>query len=67
MGRVRSAGGGVAAVQKVWAWEIEDKSLIPMEYWVLDEKKISAVVKAMKATTNIPGIKITETIKTSIR
>jgi leucyl aminopeptidase len=39
-----------------WTWDITDESLIPREYLVVDSKKITAVVKALKEQCNIPGI-----------
>lgn len=39
-----------------WKYNVSDSSLIPREYLMLDDKKISGVVKAMKAETNILGI-----------
>ena len=38
-------------------WEVSDASLIPEEYWCLDEKKIGQVVRAMKCENPIPGIR----------
>jgi hypothetical protein len=43
-----------------WGFEITDAALIPREYLMVDEKKIGAVVRAMKAQTNIPGVKAIE-------
>ena len=42
----------------VWNWEVEDKSLIPPEYWMLDEKAISVEVHYHKDKTLIPGIRV---------
>ncbi|ADK81891.1 hypothetical protein [Sediminispirochaeta smaragdinae] len=41
-----------------WTFIIEETDKIPREYMVPDEKKIRQVVKALKADTNIPGIKV---------
>lgn len=46
--------------RSTWKYAVEDLSLIPREYLVLDEKKVKAVVKAMRADTNIPGIRVFE-------
>lgn len=46
------------AVTTPWTWEVIDESLVPREYLMLDRKKISAVVKAMKADTRIAGIHV---------
>lgn len=47
---------GISSRQN-WKFEITDASLIPREYLMPDEKKISGVVKAMKDATNISGIR----------
>lgn len=42
----------------VWTFEIVDSARIPPEFWMVDEKKIGAVVRAMRSACNIPGIKV---------
>ena len=44
------------SIPKIWKFRITDSSLIPDEFWILDETKIGKVVKAMKETTKIPGV-----------
>lgn len=39
-----------------WAYDILDENAIPREFLTVDTKKISAVVKAMKEKTDIPGV-----------
>lgn len=39
-----------------WKWEITDRSKIPPEYWMVDEAKITKVVKA--GLREIPGVRI---------
>ena len=41
-----------------WKFEIMDESLIPREYLMVDEVKIRKMVKALQASTNIPGIRV---------
>ena len=41
-----------------WKFEIEDVSIIPAEYMIPDEKKIGAVVRALKNNINIAGVRI---------
>jgi len=41
-----------------WGWELEDADKIPDEFWQLDEAKIGKIVRALKETTNIPGIRV---------
>ena len=50
----------VAGVSKVqtWTFEITDPALVPDKYKVIDEKRVRAVVKAMKGDSNIPGIRV---------
>jgi len=45
---------------ELWGFEIVNEDKVPDEYKikVIDEKKIGAVVKAMKENTNIPGIRV---------
>ena len=43
-------------VTKIWKWRIKDKSLIPKEFWILDEKRIGQRVRADKEKSNIPGV-----------
>lgn len=49
---------GVAFVEH-WDFIIENVDLIPREFLVPDEMKIRRLVKAMRAETNIPGVKVT--------
>lgn len=41
-----------------WVFEITDRSLIPREYFILDEKAVGKVVSALKGRTAIPGIRV---------
>lgn len=41
-----------------WKFEVVHADLIPDEYWIIDEKKIGGVVRALKQTCNIPGIRV---------
>ncbi len=43
---------------KNWKFEITDASQVPPEYKMVDEKKIGAVVKALKGDTNIAGVRV---------
>lgn len=40
-----------------WDFEVVDDAKIPREYLTRDDAKIRRVVKAMKGTTNIPGVR----------
>jgi len=46
--------------RKVWAWHMEDESLLPREYLIPDFKKIAGVVRAMGSLANIPGVRTYE-------
>lgn len=41
-----------------WQYRIVDAALIPREYLIPDEKKIAAIVRAMKSEARIAGIEI---------
>lgn len=43
----------------VYEATVTDPVLVPDEYWVIDEKRIKAVVKAAKGRIEIPGVMIT--------
>lgn len=43
-------------ITKIWKWRIKDESLIPKEFWILDEKRIGQRVRADKERTDISGI-----------
>ena len=40
-----------------WTFEITNPAEVPREYLMVDEKKVGAVVRALKNETKIPGIK----------
>lgn len=40
-----------------WVYELIDLDAVPREYLCLDEKKVALIVRALKDTTKIPGIK----------
>lgn len=48
--------GGAVSVKRPWTWEVVDEPAIPREYWILDTKKLNAVVKA--GMREIPGVRI---------
>lgn len=48
------------ATVTTWTFAIADASKIPAEYMVPDMVKIGAVVRVLKASTNIPGIRVIE-------
>jgi len=41
-----------------WQFEISDASAIPRDYLTPDVQKIGKMVKALKGTTNIPGVRV---------
>lgn len=44
--------------RETWKFDIVDASLIPREYLSIDEKKLGAVVRALKGSTRIAGIRV---------
>lgn len=52
---------------KVWCWRVTDTSLIPLEFWMLDEKAVEAVVKVQKEATQIPGIEVFYEMRAVVR
>ena len=56
-----------AVARTTWDFEVVDAAKLPREYMVPDEKKIRAVVKAMKEGTKIPGVRVFETAAVSGR
>jgi len=56
---------GTSTMKEVWAFELEDIKLVPVEYLVLDEVKVRAKIK--EKVFNIPGLKIFKKKSLSIR
>jgi len=46
------------ATRQVWKFEVTDAGKVPDQYKVVDEKKVGAVVRALKGDTDIPGIRV---------
>lgn len=46
------------AMREVAEYEVTDASLLPREYLVPDDKKIGAVVRALKLEAKIPGVTV---------
>ena len=46
------------SVIEMWGFEVTDAALIPREYLMPDEDRIGKVVRALKMTANIPGIRV---------
>ncbi|MEX2282254.1 MAG: hypothetical protein WEE89_07205 [Gemmatimonadota bacterium] len=45
-------------MREVWKFEITNEDMVPRSYCVPDEKKIRAIVQAMKSGTAIPGVRV---------
>jgi hypothetical protein len=52
-------------IKRPWIWRVINENLIPDEYWILDEKKISEIVRFQKEKTNIGGIEAYQDVKFS--
>lgn len=61
----RTETGSAVTMRKVWKWRVVDEQQIPREYFVLDEKKLNAVVKA--GLREIPGVEVYETEEVTVR
>ena len=46
------------STRKVWKFEVLDKTQLPAEYLIANEKAIGGVVRALKGDTNIPGVRV---------
>ena len=57
---------GMATTQD-WKWKIVDVSLIPAEFWILDDSKITDEVRHSKGETQIPGIEVYSEARAVIR
>jgi hypothetical protein len=55
---------GSATIQERKDWEIEDGSLIPQEFYKLDESKIGKIIRA---GGSVPGIKIKTVLSTAFK
>lgn len=48
------------STRKIYKFRIVDASKVPDQYKVIDEKRIGAVVRALKTDANIPGVEVYE-------
>ena len=44
--------------REVWKFRVINPDLVPDKYKILDERRIGAIVRALKDKTNIPGIEV---------
>jgi plasmid stability protein len=58
---------GQVRLRTDYGYEIEDITLIPGEYWCLDEAKLLAAIKASCGTVQIPGVRVVSTSKVVAR
>jgi len=45
------------SMREDWQYEVLNQNAIPFEYWVVDHQALAKVVRAMKGTKGIPGIR----------
>ena len=50
-------GNGIS-YREVWKFRITNPDFVPDKYKIIDERKVGAVVRALKDKTNIPGIEV---------
>lgn len=59
---------GTIAQQTKYEWVIEDATKIPLEYFILDEKKVNTIARGYKTNPiDIPGIKFIKKSIVSVR
>jgi hypothetical protein len=46
------------SMREDWKFEVVDAAQVPREYLAVDEKKLGAVVRALKADAAIPGVRV---------
>jgi len=46
------------ATRQIWRFEITDAGKVPDQYKTVNEKKVGAVVRALKGDTDIPGVRV---------
>lgn len=51
----------------VWKWEVADKKQIPLDYLMVDEVTINAIVRSQKSGCQIPGIRVYSETKANVR
>lgn len=68
--KVRSRGistGAASRTNKRWFATVTDRSKLPDEYLVIDQKALDAVARALKDKFNVPGAKADYTEKLSVQ
>ncbi len=46
-----------------WKHRVTDPSLVPDEYWVLDESKLAALARSLKDKAQVPGVEFYEDVR----
>lgn len=55
------------SVGETYTFVIEDPAAVPIEYWSVDPDKIKAVVAILKGETRIPGVRVIEKPRVTLR
>lgn len=56
------------AQSKAWKWKLVDRSKVPAEFWILDEKKLNALARSRKTDSiDVPGIEFYQETRTVIK
>jgi hypothetical protein len=51
---VRGVYGGKASVKETWGYEVEDLTKVPMEYHMIDDRLVKAVMADRNPKTRVP-------------
>lgn len=46
------------ATREIWKYEVVNATQVPPEYWTIDHQKLGAVVRAVKGSVAIPGVRV---------
>lgn len=54
-------------IRKLWKWEVEDSTIVPREYLMIDNVVITQTVRRLKEKVRIPGIRIYQESSVAVR
>ena len=71
--RIYTHGAGTASLRKTYTYEVDDTTKVPLAYLMIDDAAVKAAIKKApkdpsgRPMINIPGIRIVENVKATIR